>query len=160
MKLWEQIFPRILSKFYSGSFFNYFGISSMKDAYSVNTKKKILLIEDNNDTQLMYKIFLRDKFELEVCGDGEKGMCLLNKNQYDLLILDINLPGKMDGSKVLDKIRNSSEMNDIPVLVVTAYTMKEDKDKFLTQGASDYLSKPVKKEDLISKINKITVACI
>ena len=127
----------------------------MKDSTSVNTRKKILLIEDNIDTQLIYKIYLRDNFDLEVTNSGETGVKLLNENQYDLLILDINLPGKMDGSAVLNEIKNNTNVCASPVLVVTAYAMKEDREKFISQGADDYLSKPVNKDDFMDKVNQI-----
>jgi two-component system, sensor histidine kinase len=129
----------------------------MKDSMSVSMKKKILLVEDNIDTQLIFKIYLRETFDLEVTNTGENGLKLLNENKYDLLILDINLPGKLDGSDVLQEIKNNmnKSSNISPVLVVTAYAMKEDKEKFISQGADDYLSKPVNREDFMNKVNEI-----
>lgn len=127
----------------------------MKDSTSAQIKKKVLLIEDNIDTQLIYKIYLRDNFDLDITNNGENGLKLLNENKYDLLILDINLPGKMNGSAVLHELKNNMNGNASPVLVVTAYAMKEDKEKFISQGADDYLSKPVNKDDFMAKVNKI-----
>jgi CheY-like chemotaxis protein len=71
------------------------------------------------------------------------------------LILDINLPGKINGSIILDEIRTNLQNKRIPVLVVTAYAMKTDKEKFLSQGADDYLPKPINKENFMNKVTQI-----
>lgn len=129
--------------------------ASMNDAVSVETKKRILLIEDNMDTQLIYKVYLRELYEIDICSTGDSGLKCLNENEYDLLILDINLPGKINGSIILDEIRNNFQDKKLPVLVVTAYAMKTDKGKFLSQGADDYLPKPINKEDFMNKVAQI-----
>ncbi len=123
---------------------------------SQKNRKRILLIDDNYDTQLIFKIYLRNSFELEITDTAESGIELLKKNKYDLLILDINLPGKLDGSAVLNELRNVMNKKDFPVLVVTAYAMKGDKERFLKQGANDYLSKPVMKDDFLNRVNYFT----
>jgi two-component system sensor histidine kinase BarA len=114
---------------------------------NVNERQKILLIEDNLDTQLIFKVYLRDLYDLEVADTAEMGIKLLRENNYDLLILDINLPGKLDGTAVLNELRNEMNKKHFPVLVVTAYAMNGDKEKYLEQGASDYLPKHVMKDD-------------
>jgi DNA-binding response OmpR family regulator len=119
-------------------------------------RQRILLIEDNLDTQLIFKVYLRDLYDLEVADTAEMGIKLLRENSYDLLILDINLPGKMDGTAVLSELRNAMNKKGFPVLVVTAYAMNGDKEKYLEQGASDYLTKPVMKEDFMNRIRNIT----
>lgn len=121
-----------------------------------NARKKILLIEDNFDTQLIFKIYLRNLFDIEITETAESGIELLRKNKYDLLVLDINLPGKLNGSAVLNELRNVMHKKDFPVLVVTAYAMKGDKEKFLEQGADDYLSKPVLKDDFLGRVKHFT----
>ena len=123
---------------------------------SQKNRKRILLIDDNYDTQLIFKIYLRNLFELEITETAESGIELLQKNEYDLLILDINLPGKLDGTAVLYELRNVMNKKDFPVLVVTAYAMKGDKERFLKQGANDYLSKPVMKDDFLDRVNYFT----
>ena len=120
------------------------------------TRQKILLIEDNYDTQLIFKIYLRELYELEIAETAEDGIELLKKNNYNLLILDINLPGKLDGSAVLNELRNEMNRKDFPVLVVTAYAMKGDREKYLSQGANDYLPKPIMKDDFMDRVRNFT----
>lgn len=121
-----------------------------------NTRRRILLIEDNSDTQLIFKIYLRNLYDVEIADTAEAGIKLLKENEYDLLILDINLPGELDGSAVLNELRNEMQKKDFPVLVVTAYAMKGDKEKYLQQGANDYLPKPVIKDVFMDKIRYFT----
>ncbi|HKI79300.1 MAG TPA: response regulator [Ignavibacteriaceae bacterium] len=123
---------------------------------SQEVRKKILLIEDNNDTQLIFKVYLRSQYDIEIADTAEKGIELLNKNKYDLLILDINLPGKLDGNDVLNEINKQKNIITCPVLVVTAYTMNNDKENFLSRGADGFLSKPVLKSDFLNEVNSCT----
>ena len=121
-----------------------------------NVRQKILLIEDNIDTQLMFKVYLRNSCDLDVTGTAEEGLGLLSEHNYDLLILDINLPGKMDGVAVLNEIRTNYKKKDLPILVVTAYATMGDKEKYLSQGASAFLSKPVLKDEFIDSVRSFT----
>ena len=121
-----------------------------------NIRQKILLIEDNYDTQLIFKIYLREFYDMEVAGTAEEGIEMLRNNNYDLLVLDINLPGKLDGSAVLNELRNEMNKKDFPVLVVTAYAMSGDREKYIQQGANAYLPKPVRKDDFMDKIRSFT----
>ena len=123
---------------------------------SGDIRQKILLIEDNYDTQLIFKIYLREYYDMEVAETAEEGIELLRKNNYDLLVLDINLPGKLDGSAVLNELRNEMNKKDFPVLVVTAYAMNGDREKYLQQGANAYLPKPVRKDDFMDKVRSFT----
>ena len=118
-------------------------------------KKKILIIEDNIESQLIYKVYLRTAYSVEFAETGEDGLELLNKNNYNLLLLDINLPGKLNGEDVLNIIRKESKYESFPVIVITAYALKGDKERFLEQGANNYLAKPVEKQILLNEVAKL-----
>ena len=118
-------------------------------------KKKILIIEDNIESQLIYKVYLRSIYSVEFADTGESGLELLKANKYNLLLLDINLPGQLNGEDVLKIIRNNLKIPDFPVIVITAYALKGDKEKFLQQGANNYLAKPVDKKVLLDEIAKL-----
>jgi two-component system, sensor histidine kinase len=117
-------------------------------------KKRILIIEDNIESQLILKVYLRDIYLIDIAEDAEAGMELLKSNLYELMLLDINLPGKLNGEDVLKQVRADSDLKILPVIVITAYALKGDKERFLNQGASDYLSKPVEKQTLRDAIVK------
>ena len=118
-------------------------------------KKKILIIEDNIESQLIYKVYLRTDYSVEFAETGEDGLELLNKNSYNLLLLDINLPGKLNGEDVLKHIRKEAKYRNFPVIVITAYALKGDKERFLEQGANNYLAKPVEKQILLNEVAKL-----
>jgi len=113
-------------------------------------KSKILYVEDDETLSFVTK----DNLELhgyivEHCLDGESAIESFFNNSYDLCILDVMLP-KMDGFAVAEKIRATDP--NIPILFLTARSMKEDRINGLKLGADDYITKPFSIEELILKI--------
>lgn len=132
-------------------------VSLLNTGYSdPSVRKKILIIEDNIETQLMFKVYLRKFYEVDTAVTAEEGLEKIKVQKYDLLLLDINLPGEKDGNDVLSEVRNELKMKDFPVIIVTAFALKGDKERFLENGANDYLSKPVQKTTLLNKIETFT----
>jgi CheY-like chemotaxis protein len=129
---------------------------SLNNSVPQSGRKKILLIEDNIETQLMFKVYLRKYYDIETVATAEEGIEMIKHGVFDLLLLDINLPGEKDGNDVLNYIREELNMKDFPVIIVTAFALKGDKERFLERGASDYLAKPVPKELLLDKIEDHT----
>lgn len=121
----------------------------------MNQKAKILYIEDNLDTQELVKIFLRQIAEIDCSTHAENILQLLSEKDYDLILLDINLPGKIDGTDAIKLIRRDERFKEIPIIAVTAYAMIGDREKFLNMGCNEYISKPFFKEELINKVNLI-----
>ncbi|HKB85253.1 MAG TPA: response regulator [Ignavibacteriaceae bacterium] len=120
-------------------------------------RKKILLVEDNTETQLILKIYLRDYYDVEIAQTAAEALKKIRKNKYALIILDINLPGELDGNDVIKKVNHDPEYVLVPILVVTAYALKGDKEKYLAMGAKGYLSKPVEKKDILRIANELAV---
>ena len=123
-------------------------------AEKIETKKKVLLIEDNIETQLIFKVYLRDKYSVEIAENADKGIELLKSKYYDALLLDIHLPGELTGEDVILEIRKTHKIEKIPIIVITAYALKGDREKFLQLGANDYLPKPVEKSTLLGVVEK------
>lgn len=116
----------------------------------MSKKAKILYVED--DIYLSY--VTKDNLELKGytvvwVKDGEEALQVFNDESFDLCVLDIMLP-KLDGFSVAEEIRKENE--DIPILFLSAKTLKEDKIKGLTLGADDYITKPFSIEELVLKI--------
>jgi CheY-like chemotaxis protein len=118
-------------------------------------RKRILIVEDNTETQLILKIYLRDFYDVDLVQTGTEGIKKIKKNEYALIILDINLPGDIDGDDVIRKIRTDPELKSVPILVVTAYALKGDKEKYLSMGASGYLAKPVDKKVILKAVQEL-----
>lgn len=106
-----------------------------------NKKIKILLVEDDVFLSNIYaKKFESEGFEILAALDGEKGLRLALSKEPDLILLDLLLPG-IDGFEVLKGIKNNELTKNIPVLLLTNLSQKEDIQKGLSLGANDYLIK-------------------
>jgi CheY-like chemotaxis protein len=118
-------------------------------------KPKILYIEDNLDTQELVKIFLRQIADVDTSVNAENILQRLAEKNYDLILLDINLPGKIDGTDAIKLIRRDERFKDIPIIAITAYAMIGDREKFLNMGCNEYISKPFFREELLNKVQSI-----
>ncbi len=121
----------------------------------MSQKPKILYIEDNLDTQELIKIFLRQIADIDCSTHADNILQLLAEKDYDLILLDINLPGRIDGTDAIKLIRRDERFKNIPIIAVTAYAMIGDREKFLKMGCNEYISKPFFREELINKVNQI-----
>ncbi len=112
--------------------------------------KKILIIEDEEAIAMIEQDYLElSNFETEVVGDGASALQKLSDNSYDLILLDLMLPGGMSGYDVCKKIRGQV---DIPIIMVTAKTESLDKVLGLELGADDYLTKPFDPAELVARV--------
>jgi CheY-like chemotaxis protein len=108
--------------------------------------KRILVVEDNPDNMDLIEAFLEDAYELSFATDGKMGLEKAIQEKPDLILLDISLP-QMDGTEVIKYIREDTQICNTPVVALTAHAMLGDKEGFLKQGFSDYMSKPIQDED-------------
>jgi two-component system, OmpR family, response regulator len=116
-------------------------------------KTKILLAEDDENLGLLLKEYLNAKgFETNLFANGELAFRDFVKNQYDICILDIMMPVK-DGYTLAKEIRQIDE--EIPIIFLTAKSMKEDVIEGFSIGADDYITKPFSMEELLFRIEAI-----
>lgn len=111
--------------------------------------KKILIIEDDITIAELERDYLEvSDFEADIAADGPAGLQKVDETPYDLILLDVMLPG-MDGFEVLKKLR---EKTNVPIMMVTA--RKEDVDKILGLGlgADDYITKPFSPSELVARV--------
>ena len=112
----------------------------------------LALVEDDESIRLGLKYYLEDEgFSLTSYKDAESFLESIPKNHYDLLLLDINLPG-MSGFEALPKIK---EKDDIPVIFLTANDLEVSTVMGLDMGADDYITKPFKAKELVSRIKSV-----
>jgi two-component system OmpR family response regulator len=115
--------------------------------------KKILLVEDDPNFGVVLKDYLTmNDFDVMLAKNGMEGFEKFKKDNYDLCILDVMMPYK-DGFTLAKEIREKDE--NIPIIFLTAKTMKEDVLKGYKAGADDYLNKPFDSEVLLFKIKAI-----
>lgn len=119
-------------------------------------KKKILLVEDDSFLISMYTTkFELENFEVVAAEDGEKGLGLAVKEKPDIILLDILLP-KMNGFEVLKELKNNKETSQIPVILLTNLSQKNEIEQGLALGAQDYLIKAhFMPSEVMDKIKKV-----
>lgn len=114
--------------------------------------KKILVVEDEKDIQNIIKAFLENaEYKVETADDGFEAINLIQKNNYDLILLDIMLP-KIDGFTVCEMIRKNS---NIPIIILTALTDEESQLKGFDKLADDYITKPFSMPIVLKHIEAI-----
>ena len=117
------------------------------------SKTRILLAEDDDNLGLLLQEYLKAKhYEVDRAVDGEKAFKLFMRNSYDICVLDIMMPVK-DGFTLAAEIRAINQ--DMPVIFLTAKSMKEDVLEGFSIGADDYITKPFNMEELIFRIEAI-----
>ena len=111
--------------------------------------KKILIVEDDKAIGELERDYLEaDGFTIDIAADGTAGLEKAKTNRYDLLILDVMLPGA-DGFEIIRAVRKDQ---DIPILMVSARREDVDKIRGLGLGADDYISKPFSPSELVARV--------
>lgn len=114
------------------------------------SKAKILLAEDDLSLSFVIKDNLQEAgFEVTHCSDGEAAWQQFQKKEFDICLLDINMPLR-DGFSLAKKIRQQSDV--IPILFLTAKSLQEDKIKGFQAGADDYITKPFSMQELLMRM--------
>ena len=112
--------------------------------------RRILIVEDDTDISMVEEAYLEAAgFQTVIVTDGAEVSGLLEKERFDLILLDLMLPGK-SGYEVCREIRDKV---DIPILMVTARTESVDKIRGLGLGADDYIAKPFDPAELVARVN-------
>lgn len=105
--------------------------------------KSILVVEDNPVImELIRFLLMTSGYQSKEARDGVEALKVAKENRFDLILLDIQLPG-FDGLEVLKEIKKIPEIQKTPVVALTAHAMQGDKDRFLKAGCSGYISKPI-----------------
>lgn len=118
-------------------------------------KQKLLLVDDDPDILKVNRILLeREGYDVLTATGGEEAIELVKQGEVDLMILDIMMPG-VDGFEVCQRLKESDDSFQIPVLMLTAKTELADKILGYFVGAADYLTKPYDKSMLLEKIRNL-----
>lgn len=115
--------------------------------------KRVLLVDDDvRNVYALSSILEIYGMDITFAENGKEGLDLLEtKDGFDLVLMDIMMP-EMDGYEAIRRVREDSKFKDLPIIALTAKAMKEDREKCMEVGASDYIVKPVDPEQLISLI--------
>ncbi len=115
---------------------------------------KVLIVEDDpNLGDTLVELLSGEKYEVELVTDGKDGLFYAESGMYDVILLDVMLPG-MNGFEIVKALR--TKKNNTPVLMLTARGDAQDKVKGLDMGADDYLTKPFIPEELFARLRALT----
>ncbi len=115
----------------------------------------ILYIEDHyHNRRLVQKILAAKGYNVLLAEDGVSGWEMIQRHQPDLVLLDIALPGDMDGLDVAARVRNDPHVRATWIVALTASAMRGDRERFLEHGCDDYLAKPIQVRELLAKVEE------
>lgn len=103
---------------------------------------------------LVFALHRIKDLEVTEAEDGVDGLKKLAENRYDLIITDINMP-IMDGLKLVKRIRSDDNYKDVPVVVITTEGSQEDRDRAMSLGANEYITKPIQAPKVIATVRQL-----
>jgi DNA-binding response OmpR family regulator len=112
---------------------------------------KILLVDDSKTTLFMEEMILKTDYELVRASDGEEALEVAAAENPDLVLLDVVMP-KMDGFEVCRRLREREQTKDTPIIMVTTRGEGENMEKGFANGCTDYIAKPFKSLELLTKV--------
>ena len=116
---------------------------------------KVLIAEDNPvNRELLRELLEARGYGVDEACDGVEAWEMLKRARPDILLLDLGMP-KLDGYSVVQKIRKHPTLGDLPVMAVTAYAMRGDREKVLDSGFDGYLSKPIDAASLEQELERL-----
>lgn len=125
-------------------------IDSLKAISGAN----ILLVEDNElNVQVIIELLEEGEFIIDIAENGKKALEKINKNKYDLVLMDMQMP-VMDGVTATKEIRKDSRYSLLPIIAITANAMYSDRHKCINAGMNDYIVKPIDSNELFSVLLK------
>ena len=116
----------------------------------------ILIVDDDPNVYTIIRSFLKQSANIDYVDNAGMALELINKNNFDLIFMDINLKSGIDGISATKKIRKIKGYDNTPIVALTAYTMSGDKEEFLAAGCSHYISKPFTKKDIFSLLKEVS----
>lgn len=131
--------------------------STPEEVKSKEDEVKILLVEDYKHSQIIVTRLLRkNNFDsIVVVENGVEAVDAVQQQQYDIILMDMQMP-VMNGFEATQKIREIPQYRDTPIIALTAFAMKGDREKCLEAGATDYIPKPIDSQEFIQKVKYYT----
>lgn len=115
---------------------------------------RILVVEDNLDNMTLISDVLSSlNYDVIQAADGEQGVKMAAEQRPDLILMDLSLP-RMDGWTATRHIKADPELNQIPIIALTAHAMVGDRERALEAGCDDYVSKPINLRELANKLSQ------
>lgn len=119
--------------------------------------KCILMVEDNADNADLATWMLEDAgYSVTTAQTAEEGLALLEQSPYQLVLMDISLPG-MDGKQAIQLIRANEQKKHLPIIALTAHAILNERDAILASGANCIVTKPIDEDVFLSRLGEMMV---
>jgi two-component system, cell cycle response regulator DivK len=116
--------------------------------------KRILIVEDQEDNRTILRDLLSNVgYELIEAADGVEGVAMAEREQPDLILMDIQLP-VVDGYQATQRIKSNPNLRAIPVIAVTSYALSGDEEKARAAGCDGYVTKPFSPRELLARVRE------
>ena len=115
---------------------------------------RVLIVEDDYASLYLMQRILKGKYKIDTSTNSADGFDKTQANNYDVIVMDINLGKGLDGVELTREIRKRAEHSKIPIIAVTAYASDPTRKKSMEAGCNDFITKPINKEKLILLIEK------
>ena len=111
---------------------------------------KILYVEDNLDNQILFTYyFKKEPYDVTFSENGDEALNQVAQNDYQLILLDWNIPGALSGTELISALREKSGKQELPIVIITAHTKADGFDNPESLGVNDIIFKPAKKDQLL-----------
>jgi PAS domain S-box-containing protein len=121
-----------------------------------NRDRRVLLIEDNEDTVYLISELLSDMADVVTASNYDEAQTAATRGPFDVVLLDFNLGNGPDGSQVLKSLRRFDGFEETPIVALTAYALPGDRERFLQLGFDAYMSKPFEAQELVDKVRELS----
>ena len=126
-----------------------------RPASAGRSRPRVLVLEDNRDARVLLQRFLADRYEVALTSREDQALEAARHQQFDVVLMDINLGGNRTGVDALRALRHLSQYEQVPVVALTAYAISGDRERFLSQGFDGYLGKPLTRNELYQVIAQV-----
>jgi len=116
-----------------------------------STARVLIVDDDVNTLEILRRWLAKEGYSTVSAGDGQACLDALAKERFDIVLLDVMMPG-VDGLQVCERMRENAEWRKIPVLLLTAKDDIETRTRGMALGVSEYLTKPINKQDLFARL--------
>lgn len=116
---------------------------------------KVLVVDDEELAQDFLKYFLSKKFDVHTCGNVNSFYTIIDKIDFDLILMDISLRDCKDGIDLTRELKSMEKYKDTPVFVLTAFNTTKERNSSFEAGAQEFLAKPVDGKALVQLINSV-----
>ncbi len=118
-------------------------------------RNKILIVEDDFDTQLFLNLFLGRYYQVDICNSDSEFYSLLESNKYALIRMDIAIKGSKDGLQMTKELKSTERYKNIPIICLSAHVLDKYKKNAYEAGADIFLEKPVKNYKLLNTVKEL-----